>query len=70
MSSTSSSRRPVTVEKMIGGKLISLETGRFAKQASGAVVVRLGEPMSLVATVAAPGRAGLDVFPLTVEYPE
>src|SRR5512135_989954 len=70
MSSTSSTRRPVTVEKTIGGKLISRETGRFAKQASGAVVVRLGETMSLVATVAAPGREGLDFFPLTVDYRE
>ncbi|MGE5754304.1 MAG: polyribonucleotide nucleotidyltransferase [Planctomycetaceae bacterium] len=70
MSSTSSTRRPVTVEKTIGGKLISLETGRLAKQASGAVVVRLGDTMSLVATVAAPGREGLDFFPLTVDYRE
>ncbi len=70
MSSTSSSRRPVTVEKTIGGKLISIETGRLAKQASGAVVVRLGETMSLIATVAAPGREGLDFFPLTVDYRE
>jgi polyribonucleotide nucleotidyltransferase len=70
MSSTSSIRRPVTVEKTIGGKLITLETGRLAKQASGAVVVRLGETMSLVATVAAPGREGLDFFPLTVDYRE
>jgi polyribonucleotide nucleotidyltransferase len=70
MSSTSSIRRPVTIEKTIGGKLITLETGRLAKQASGAVVVRLGETMSLVATVAAPGREGLDFFPLTVDYRE
>ena len=70
MSSTSSTRRPVTVEKTIGGKLISLETGRLARQASGAVVVRLGDTMSLVATVAAPGREGLDFFPLTVDYRE
>ena len=70
MSSSSSIRRPVTVEKTIGGKLISIETGRLAKQASGAVVVRLGETMTLVATVAAPGREGLDFFPLTVDYRE
>src|SRR3954466_16221616 len=69
-SSTSSTRRHVTVEKTIGGKLISIETGRLAKQASGAVVVRIGETMSLVATVAAPGREGLDFFPLTVDYRE
>src|SRR3954449_9307248 len=71
MSSTSfEAKRPVTVERTIGGKTISIETGRLAKQASGAVVVRIGETMSLVATVAAPGREGLDFFPLTVDYRE
>src|SRR3954471_15561077 len=71
MSSTSVSvRKPVSVERTIGGKLLTLETGRLAKQASGAVVVRLGDTMSLVATVAAPGREGLDFFPLTVDYRE
>src|SRR5262249_44046629 len=58
------------VERTIGGKTITLETGRLAKQASGAVVVRLGDTMTLVATVAAPGREGLDFFPLTVDYRE
>lgn len=67
---TSTLRRPVTVERSIGGKTVSLETGRLAKQASGAVVVRLGDTMTLVATVAAPGREGLDFFPLTVDYRE
>ena len=55
MSSTSfATRRPVTVERTIGGKTISIETGRLAKQASGAVVVRLGDTMTLVATVGRP----------------
>jgi len=71
MSSTSvPARRHVTVEKTIGGKTLSIETGRLAKQASGAVVVRIGDTMSLVATVAGPGREGLDFFPLTVDYRE
>ncbi|WZO96418.1 polyribonucleotide nucleotidyltransferase [Isosphaeraceae bacterium EP7] len=72
MSSASSypGRKPVTVERTIGGKTVSIETGRFAKQASGAVVVRLGDTMSLVATVSGPGREGLDFFPLTVDYRE
>src|SRR6201996_9029543 len=71
MSNTSQlPRHPVTVERNVGGKTISLETGRLAKQASGAVVVRIGETMSLVATVAGPGRVGLDFFPLTVDYRE
>ena len=63
-------RRPVTVERTIGGKLVSIETGRLAKQASGAVVVRVGDTMTLVATVSGPGREGLDFFPLTVDYRE
>src|SRR6201993_4109490 len=63
-------RKPVTVERTIGNKTISIETGRLAKQASGAVVVRIGDTMTLVATVAAPGREGLDFFPLTVDYRE
>src|SRR5438270_5040082 len=71
MSDTSfTTKRPVTVEKTIGGKTLSLETGRLAKQASCAVVVRVGDTMTLVATVAAPGREGLDFFPLTVDYRE
>src|ERR1700749_3675455 len=70
LSTLFAARKPVTVERSIGGKTLSLETGRFAKQASGSVVVRLGDTMSLVATVAAAGREGLDFFPLTVDYRE
>ncbi len=58
------------VERTIGGKLLSIETGHLAKQASGAVVVRIGDTMTLVAVVAGPGREGLDFFPLTVDYRE
>ena len=68
MSSTALARK--LVERTIGEKVISLETGLLAKQASGAVVVRIGDTMSLVATMAAPGREGLDFFPLTVDYRE
>src|SRR3954451_14115392 len=70
--STSSfaTRKPVTVERLIGDKRLTIETGRLAKQASGAVVVRVGDTMTLVATVAGPGREGLDFFPLTVDYRE
>src|SRR5438067_1263858 len=69
-SSSIVARKFVAVERTIGGKTISMETGRFAKQATGAVVVRLGDTLSLVATVVAPGRVGLDFFPLTVDYRE
>src|SRR3954451_24274214 len=68
MSSTSiTARSPVTVEKTIGGKTLSIETGPLAKQASGAVVVRVGDTMTLVATNAAPGREGHDSLPMTVD---
>ena len=71
MSSMSNgSKKPVTVERSIGGKTISIESGRLAKQAGGAVVVRVGDTMTLVATVSGPGREGLDFFPLTVDYRE
>src|SRR5258708_5693897 len=69
-SSSHPTRRPVTVERSIGGKTVSIESGRLAKQAHGAVVVRVGDTMTLVATVAGPGREGLDFFPLTVDYRE
>ena len=69
-SHTSSSKKPVSVEVTLGGKTLSIETGKLAKQAAGAVVVRLGDTMTLVATVSAPGREGLDFFPLTVDYRE
>jgi polyribonucleotide nucleotidyltransferase len=58
------------VERTVGGKRISIETGFLAKQASGSVVVRIGDTMTLVALVAAPGREGLDFFPLSVDYRE
>lgn len=55
----------------VSGKEIILETGRLAKQASGAVMVRSGETMVLVTAVAEKhGREGIDFFPLTVDYLE
>ncbi len=60
-----------TVEKEIGGKLLSIETGKIAKQAHGAVVVRYGDTVVLVSAVTAPcQRAGIDFFPLSVDYRE
>jgi len=54
-----------------GGQVVTIETGRFAKQAGGAVVVRAGDTHVLVtATMAAQPRAGLDFFPLTCDYEE
>ncbi len=61
----------ITKEIDLGGKTFSLETGRFAKQADGAVMARYGETMVLATVVAAKDpKEGLDYFPLQVEYRE
>jgi polyribonucleotide nucleotidyltransferase len=55
----------------IGDKEITVETGRLARFAGGAVTVRLGDTMALAtATMAAQVRTGIDFFPLSVEYEE
>ncbi len=54
-----------------GGKEISIETGKLAKQADGSVVVRMGDTMLLATVVAAPeAKEGVDFLPLTVDYRE
>lgn len=61
----------VTKSVEIGGKLLTLETGRFARQADGAVMARYGDSMILVTAVAAEKAVeGQDFFPLQVEYRE
>jgi polyribonucleotide nucleotidyltransferase len=63
--------RPKTVEVTVGGKEISFETGKLAKQADGAVVVRSGDTMVLATTVGrTEPREGADFFPLTVDVEE
>ncbi len=55
----------------VGGKMLTVETGKVAKQADGAVIVRYGDTMVLVTVVAADEtREGIDFVPLTVEYQE
>ena len=55
----------------IGDKQITIETGKLAKQADGAVTVQLGETIVLVAAVGATkAKPGQDFFPLTVDYRE
>ena len=61
----------VTKEVEIGGRKFSIETGRFAKQANGAVMVRYADTMVLVTVVAAEEvMDDQDFFPLQVEYRE
>src|SRR5580693_5793372 len=60
----------VTVD-LAGGKQLSFETGKLAKQAHGSAVVRQGDNVVLAtATANADPREGIDFFPLTVDYRE
>src|SRR5688500_7640142 len=53
------------------GRMITLETGRLAKQADGAVVVRMGDTMILATIVSnKDAKAGVDFLPLSVDYQE
>src|SRR5215468_2516621 len=62
---------PASVSLEIGGKEITFETGKLAKQADGAVVVRSGDTMVLAtAQGRTEGREGADFFPLTVDVEE
>ena len=59
------------VECEIGGRTLTLETGRMAKQAAGSVLVSYGETLVLVTACAASDpREGIDFLPLTVDYIE
>ena len=60
----------VRVEAEIAGRTLSLETGKIAKQADGAVVVRYGESVILASAQSATPRQGIDWFPLFVDYRE
>jgi len=57
------------VEKEIGGRKLILESGKVARQADGAVMVKCGGTVVLVTAVSAAGKAQ-DFFPLTVDYRE
>src|SRR6202795_2405657 len=60
----------ISVE-IAGGKQLSIETGKLAKQAGGSAVVRFGENVVLAAATSNPEpRTGIDFFPLTVDYRE
>src|SRR5579884_3402966 len=63
-------KQDISVE-LSGGKQISFETGKLAKQAHGSTVVRYGDNHVLAtATANAEPREGVDFFPLTVDYRE
>ncbi|HME73031.1 MAG TPA: polyribonucleotide nucleotidyltransferase [Myxococcota bacterium] len=62
--------RPETVTFDVGGRSMTIETGRMAKQAAGAALVSYGETVVLVTAVTAKPREGIDFFPLTVDFVE
>lgn len=66
---TASNIRTYTTE--IGGKQLSIEVGRLAEQAGGAVLVRMGDTtVFATATMSSKPREGIDFFPLSVDYEE
>ena len=60
-----------TVEVDLGGRIITIETGKMAKQANGAVIIRSGESVVLVTACTAENpKVNASFFPLTVDYRE
>ncbi len=63
--------KPVVVKTTLGGRELSIETGRFAKQADGSVFIKLGDTSALVTAVSShTPKPDLDFFPLTIEFQE
>ncbi len=60
----------ILLKEEIGGKTLSIQTGKVSKQASGAAVVRYGDTMVLVTVVSAQEERSSDFLPLQVEYQE
>ena len=59
------------LELEIGGRTLSLSTGKFARQSNGAVMIQYGDTVMLcTVNRSKEGRAGSDFFPLTVDYIE
>jgi polyribonucleotide nucleotidyltransferase len=66
-----SERQVHTVSAEIAGRTLTLEAGRFAEQADGAVTVRYGDTVLLATVVGSKEpREGIDFFPLTIDYEE
>ena len=68
------SNKPQAITETIvlkDGREVTIETGKLAKQADGAVVVKMGGTMLLATVVAAKdANPGVDFLPLTVDYRE
>ena len=61
---------PQRVALEVGGRTLTIESGRLAKQAAGAAMVSYGETVVLVTVCTAAPREGIDFFPLTVDFVE
>jgi len=61
---------PTSVSVEVGGRTMTIETGRIAKQAHGAALVTYGDTVVLVAAAHSKPRVGIDFFPLTVDFIE
>jgi polyribonucleotide nucleotidyltransferase len=63
--------KPFAVEATIGGRKLTIETGKLAQQANAAVSLRYGDTVVLVTACISPqAREGVDFLPLTVDYEE
>jgi len=60
----------ILLEAEVGGKSLSIQTGKIAKQASGSVVVRYGDSTVLVTAVSSNDERNVGFLPLSVEYQE
>jgi len=61
---------PQSVSLEVGGRTMTIETGKIAKQAHGAALVRYGDTAVLVTATHGKPRPGIDFFPLTVDFIE
>ncbi len=61
---------PTSMSVEVGGRTMTIETGKIAKQAAGAALVTYGGTVVLVTTVHSSPRPGIDFFPLTVDFVE
>jgi polyribonucleotide nucleotidyltransferase len=59
---------PISVSVEVGGRTMTLSTGKYAKQSSGAVVVSMADSQVLCTAVAGTSPSRFDFVPLTVEY--
>lgn len=62
--------KPIIVTTELGGKTVTIETGRIAKQADGAALVTCGSNIILVTAVSSQAESKMDFFPLTCEFLE